>query len=71
MVAPNEEQIIKVAISRFNILYFFYISIRKIQQKYQKTKKNRIITRSSSYNTKKFTDKKIPVSKDQRGYDKK
>jgi len=52
IVTPNDVQIKNNPISKFIILYFFYITIRKIQQKYCKTKNNRIITRSSLYSTK-------------------
>ena len=65
-VIPKEEHNKTSPISKFNILYFFYITIRKIQQKYHNTNNNRIITRSSLYST-----KKIPIVKTTGMFDKK
>jgi hypothetical protein len=50
-VIPKEEHNKIRPISKFNILYFFYITIGKIQEKYYNTKKNSIITSDSLYNT--------------------
>ena len=66
-VIPNEEHRTNRPIIKFNILYFFYITIRKIQQKYQNTKNNRIITRDSLYST----IKKIPIVNTTGMFDKK
>ena len=53
IVIPNDVQTRKIPIIKLIIiLCFFYITIRKIQQKYQKTKNSRIITRDSLYSTK-------------------